>query len=240
VFATVDRSRYSKCVICCRVGATVLCSSALCGQCYHFSCASKLGWNFEESTTFLCPNHNDADLSVDALVRSDVLESKSENNGDDIPNPTKSAEIDGGNVVAIDSSDDELEIQASRNVPLTKQGSMPFPITIPLAPPMINSKGMCNRSVLRLGRISRESTRDRWNVEFYATCVDNSSARILTIATARHDPIDHFEEGDIVKSVNGIRVGSMNMDTLQKFFSYINHQVEVLLEVRRLLQPSYY
>lgn len=94
------------------------------------------------------------------------------------------------------------------------------------------------RSVLRLGRISRKSIRDRWNVEFYATCIDNSNDRILTVASTIPDPFDQFNEGDVVKSVNGIRIGSANLDTLQKFYVFINQQVEVLLEVRRIRDSS--
>ena len=123
-------------------------------------------------------------------------------------------------------------------IPSVKKDVIAFSIPIPLTSNFRSFKAGGGRSVLRLGRISRNSIRDRWNVEFYATCIDNSNDRILTVASTIPDPFDQFNEGDVVKSVNGIRIGSANLDTLQKFYVFINQQVEVLLEVRRILDSS--
>ena len=143
-----------------------------------------------------------------------------------------------GNVVAADSSDDELETQPYHDIASQNKDFIAFSIAIPLINNFRGYKSSGGRSILRLGRISRESIRDKWNVEFYATCIDNSNDRILTIASTIPDPFDQFEEGDVVKSVNGMRIGSSNLDTLQKFYVFINQQVEVLLEVRRVLESS--
>ena len=235
VFDTVDRSRYSECTACQVFGASVLCSAPSCSNCYHLPCAIKLGWDYEENgNKFFCVKHNVALSSV-----SEVLDSKAPEKGVDSQiihgMHNKNTE---GNIVAIDSSDDELERQASPDCSSAKKDLITFSIAIPLTFNDKSYKSSGGRSIVRLGRIARDSIRERWNVEFYATCIDNSHDRILTIASTIPDPFDQFEEGDVVKSINGMRIGSANLDTLQKFYLFINQQVEVLLEVRRVLGSS--
>ena len=232
VFDTVNRSRYSECNACQGIGATVLCSFPSCSHGYHFPCACKMGWNYEESgIKFLCPKHN-MDLSsenavLDSNVNEGVVESQSFY-GATVKN-------DVSNIVAIDSSDEELDPHASLDDHCSKKDVIAYSIDVPLTSNFKGNNLNGSRSIVRLGRISRNSVRDRWNVEFYATCLKNSSDRILTVASTIPDPFDQFEEGDVVKSVNGMRIGSINFDTLQKFYMFINQQVEVLLEVRRIL-----
>lgn len=226
VFDTVDRSRYSECTACQGIGASVLCSAPSCSNCYHLPCACKLGWNYEESENkFFCPKHN-----LELSSARDVMASK--------PDEEAVDKVGGGNIVAIDSSDDELEQQTDHDIPSPNKDLIAFSIAIPLTFNFRGYKSSGGRSILRLGRIARDSIRDKWNVEFYATCIDNSNDRILTVASTIPDPFDKFEEGDVVKSVNGMRIGSSNLDTLQKFYVFINQQVEVLLEVRRILESS--
>jgi hypothetical protein len=210
-----------------------MCSFPSCSDGYHFPCACKLGWNYEESgNKFFCPTHNAGQYSgIQVNANEGAIDSQSFHDA--------SVRNDTSNVIAIDSSDDdELDPQPSPKAPSVKKDTISLSISIPLTS---NVKGFTSngtRSILRLGRISRESIRDRWNVEFYATCLDNSNDRVLTVASTIPDPFDQFEEGDVVKSVNGLRVGSKHLDTLQKFYVFINQQVEVLLEVHRALESS--
>jgi PHD-like zinc-binding domain len=233
VFSTVDRSRFSQCVKCSQFGATIRCSGPSCSDNYHFPCACQLGWKYDENgTDFFCAKHKE--LSDNSIRSTDDGESQS--NPRVIDTPVIPATADDNitkSVVVIDSSDDELEKQPIPDVSPAIHDPTAFSVDIPLASSLKGYKFNGSRYTLRLGRLSRKSVHDRWNVEFYATCIDNTSARVLTIATTDPDPFDQFEEGDIIKSVNGIRIGSKDMDTLKKFFMFINQQVEVLVEVRR-------
>jgi hypothetical protein len=195
-----------------------------------------LGWNYEESgNKFFCHKHkldhsSERDSVLDTDANKEGIDSKSFHD--------TTVKNDVNHIVPIDSSDDELDPQASPDVPSTKNDMVAFSINIPLTSNFKGYKSNGGRSILRLGRISRDSIRDRWNVEFYATCLDNSNARTLTVASTIPDPYDQFEEGDVVKSVNGMRIGSAHLDTLQKFYMFINQQVEVLLEVYRIHDSS--
>jgi hypothetical protein len=233
VFNTVDRSRSSQCVRCCQFGATIRCSNPTCSDYYHFPCACQVGWKYDENgTEFACPKHSDL---TDTSMISASEESRQRNPVDiDTPrNPTNSDETDVHGAVVVDSSDDEVENQPTPDDSPVTRGPMTFSVDIPIASSLKNYNFNGSRYTLRLGRLSRTSIQDRWNVEFFATCLDNTPARILTIATTVPDPFDQFEEGDIIKSVNGIRIGSEQMDTLKKFFVFLNQEIEVLVEVRR-------
>lgn len=52
---------------------------------------------------------------------------------------------------------------------------------------------------------------------------------------ARPDPFDEIHDGDMVVSINGVQVGSNELDSLEKVLSYLSQEVDALIEVRQML-----
>jgi PHD-like zinc-binding domain len=241
VFATVNGSRYSECATCHQIGATILCSDETCSRCYHFSCASSLGWKCDENESkFFCPTHTEPSASVEMIPTTSKLKSSSTDEVVHENTHISANPLESNDVAVIESSEDESDNMQLSDIPSENQDPASLPIDIPLALIDRNYKTNGRRFVARLGRIARETVSDRWNVDFFATSTEDSSARVLTIASTIPDPFDVFEQGDIIRSINGIRVGSDGMDTLQKFFTFLSQEIEVMLEVRRFSSSSFW
>lgn len=70
-------------------------------------------------------------------------------------------------------------------------------------------------------------------MEFQVTRLDsevNSGRAVLSIAAARPDPFDNFRKGCVVASINGMRIGSPQLDSLEKVLSQLTQGVEVMME----------
>jgi len=134
------------------------------------------------------------------------------------------------------SSEDEWDDAPLPDDSFPSRDPTALTIDIPLAPLEQTNRTNGRRSIVRLGFISRETVHDRWNVDFFATQAADSSTRVLTIASTETDLLD---EGDMVRSVNGIQIGSSQLDTLQKLLTFLSQEIEVFLEVRRFYTTSY-
>lgn len=241
VFTAIDRAQ--NCASCGKKGATIRCSNNSCESCYHFLCAQNLSWNFDkQGATFCCLEHRE-DLSKSSAATTKQSFSVSAPDkkidaprsvGTDASRPLPTADV-----IVIDSSDDEsLGLQNADIKEAAKEAST-LPATIPLAHICFNGKLDGNRrGNVRLVRISRKSVHDRWDVDFYATCEADSVTRVLTVASAGPDPFDQLEEGDTVRAINGINVGSPELDSLQKVFAFLSREIEVMMEVRRVPRPG--
>lgn len=250
VFNAIDRAQ--ACALCEKAGATIHCSNHSCGLCYHFLCADNLGWNFDKlGPTFRCLDHRESPSST--LVTSNASNANHSlrhglfspgrphekldtprSHDTDPSGPSKTT-----GVVIIDSSDDDSEDPQEIDDKEKTQDTSTLPADIPLALTSWNSKLDGNRrGIMRLGRISRETVHDRWNVDLYATCIEGSAERVLTVASSIADPFDQLEEGDVVKAINGTRVGSPELDSLQKVFAFLSQEIDAMLEVRRIQRPA--
>ena len=230
MFTTIHRSKLSKCELCHLFGATILCSYESCDRCFHFPCASKLGWKYDVSgSKFYCLEHKYLDAEA---VNDDVEAHPNKDTSDQRKRNT--SHPSASSAAVIESSDDESKSGVSSSLIPEIHDPAPQTIDIQLTAPNTNLKSY----LVRLGRLSRETVSDLWNVSFFATTLEDSSARVLSIASTEPDPINSFEVGDMVRSVNGYRIGSREMDTLHKFFKFLNQQVEVLLEIRRIPKPN--
>jgi PHD-like zinc-binding domain/PHD-zinc-finger like domain len=254
VFTAIDRAQ--TCTSCGEAGATIRCSNHSCGLCYHFVCACNLGWNFDkQEPTFRCLEHREGvSSSVVTLSANDVNHNlqhslfaagahdknrdEPRSLGTDVSRPLAKARV---SVVVVDSSDDDsddLQDSDSKDETGTSE-AVALPASIPLAlPSMKNKLNGTRQGIVRLVRITRETVHDRWNVDLYATCSEGSAARVLTVASSVPDPYDQLEAGDIVTAFNGIRVGSPELDSLQKAFAFLSREIETMLEVRRYQRPA--
>lgn len=246
VFNAIDLAQ--ACASCGLSGATIRCSSQTCGMCYHFLCAENQGWNFDkQGQKFQCSKHVQAVRSIATLENPDDVVNKTQ--------PEVSVSIDATDVnidtprsldadpsdlltlsaaVVVDSSDEDSG--DSHGMEDNDGSEAPLPFDIPLAfNTSLSSKfDGSRRGVVRLVFISRETVHDQWNVDLFATCTEGSAERVLSVAGFVADLFDQLEEGDIVRAINGIRVGSPDLDTLPKVLKFLNQEVEAMLEVRRI------
>lgn len=212
-FNVVDRAE--TCFSCGKPGATVCYTSPTCGMCYHVLCADSTGWKFDKhGSRFLCQNHRGGGSHFskgEAIINTDDLAHRPSRCGSRGLEAAESSENDSDDYI----TENEETIEFS------------LPIAIPLA--KCNSR----RGILRLSRLVRETVRDRWNVDLYATGTARSASRKLKIASSAPDPHDQLEDGDVVQAINGIKIGSPDLDSLQKVFALLSQEVEAMLEVRR-------
>lgn len=89
----------------------------------------------------------------------------------------------------------------------------------------------------RLARLYRKGLSDRWNVEFSVTRGNQDGNKaFLSLAVARPDPFDEIQSGDVVSAINGKTVGSSDLDTMEKVFSLLKTQVDVMVELQRKMK----
>jgi hypothetical protein len=92
-----------------------------------------------------------------------------------------------------------------------------------------------------LARLYRSTLEDLWNVDFYVTPVGGNRTTkqqhsFLSVAMARPDPYDELRDGDIVTAINGTKVGSPDLDSLEKVLSRLSKEVDAMVEVQRAYQ----
>ena len=236
VFTAVDRARSNKCPVCMKSGASVLCGDSTCTQCFHVPCAAATGWKFDQQgLKFHCTDHrNKFAQSYSDTGPIALLDKKPS-----LPNG-KPGDTDGTNhngkcdlEYATDDDDSEVpEVTMSIFKELTEETAW-MPADIPLTPHPVRRRD--SRWVPKLVRLARRSLRDRWNVDLFATCLDGSLDRVLTIAaaTTTANPVDPLEEGDIVRAINGVKVGSKELHTLGKVVAFLGREVELILDIHR-------
>jgi PHD-like zinc-binding domain len=222
VFSAIEQAQ--PCSLCGRNGATISCSTSSCGRCYHYLCAEKSAWKFnKQGTRFSCLEHRANSLDVNSVTR--------ETSDTKMP---ESRDYGPREVILIDNDDDGSELLQYDEDDSNGLEVSTLPADIPLAILSSISKLEGNRrGVVRLGRLCRETIRHPWNVNLYATCAEGSVARVLKVATSIPDPFDQLEDGDVVQAINGQQVGSPELDSLQKVFTFLSQEVEAMVEVRR-------
>ena len=238
VFAVVDRSRTNECPACMKMCASVLCADAACVQCFHVPCAEATGWKFDkQGTKFRCAAHRNESMQTSYLsndgqnksVASAIPEVKVE-----VACLEKNDNEANGVIALLDGVDDDasevLELTIS-SVDQPNEEIAWIPSEIPRALRTARRRG--SRWVPMLVRLARKSVQDRWSLELFATCLEGSQARILTVAATVYCPVDPLEEGDIVRAINGVKVGSTELSTLGKVFAFLRREVELVLEIHR-------
>jgi len=241
VFTAIDRARGNKCCSCKKPGASALCSESSCSQCFHFICAQDSGWNFEkQGPKFRCPKHREDSFAYGAQSGKDgngtasslrsAQHSLPQENGDGTISEGVTALLNG----AVDNEDDDETDYPELTVSMLDkkyEETALMPSDIPLALRPTRRRDSLWKPMLV--RVTRKSIQDRWNVELFATCLEGSLSRYLTVASTFPNPVDQLEDGDIVRAINGVKVGSKELNSLSKVFSFLSREVDVLLEIGR-------
>jgi len=248
VFTAVDRAQ--TCTSCGKSGATIRCSDQSCGLRFHVLCAEKLDWNFDKAgPKFRCISHRERpSLRARADGHSNNSKTKpafhhtlfsagaSERTADRPSNYDVVGSLHPLETTDSESADSSEDDDAEETDQKTTKAASPTKVTsdIPLAFFRFSKKqDGIRRSTVRLVRLFRETVSHRWNVDFFASKSGGSSYRVLTVASSVPDPFDELLEGDVVLSINGVRIGSPALDSLSKVFAFLSREVEVMVEVQR-------
>lgn len=247
VFTAIDRARGYKCCSCMRPGASALCSEPSCSQCFHFLCAQDSGWNFKKrGAKFCCAKHREESFESEpqpgkggAVSSLPSVQHKFSDGKDSTAYENATGSFSQGVTTviggAVDTEDDEDSDVPDCTVCMLDENNeetalMPSDITLAVGP----TRGRDSLWIPMLVRITRKSIQDRWNVELFATCLEGSLARYLTVVSTVPNPVVQLEEGDIVRVINGVKVGSKELNLLSKVFSFLSKEVDVCLEIDRL------
>jgi hypothetical protein len=85
---------------------------------------------------------------------------------------------------------------------------------------------------LRLVNAIRGSLTEKWNMKLEASVDETTGSRILSIAGDDLGRVaDGLHPGDIICTMNGVRVGTPALDTIEKALKILSQEVEVLMEV---------
>lgn len=212
VLKAVNRASSMECCICKVAGASIGCNNDNCYRCFHFRCAEASGWKFEsDGKEFFCDRHRSETRTL----------SKQQSQDADLTfrhalfavSSLEASETSGNEDGLIQESHGDAEDVADIRVPLTST--------------------WCDDPVAtRLIRLQRASVDECWNLQFQIKPLPYSDESLLIgISGKQDDPVDTVVEDVIVKSVNGIRVGSKELDTLKKVVTRFSQEVDVLLEV---------
>jgi hypothetical protein len=162
-------------------------------------------------------------------------------------NDDESADIEAENKVDGDTADEEAESDENEEV-ITNLSLIDKITYLKVRKPNIQSK---------LVRIYRHSLDDAWNIELFAspighqrqhvingvgckTASSNGTMFVITVASASEkesDPFDPLLEGDIIKSVNGVYIGSPELDSVVKVINSLSKETDVILEIQRYRMP---
>lgn len=246
VFTAIDLAR--KCERCGESGATVTCSDPSCRLSYHFSCAEELDWKFEkQGPKFSCMLHRRKHRKPDEQKQGSVgilgngaasggifqhaLFSMSASDDPSSTDMPSNLDIGGATpfdesesvLLSSDSSEDDAEVEDVTG-------------KIGVLTPLVEGS---TRHESRLVRVHRPSVNEPWRFELNATLQPTMNKSALSVAACpNHDPFDGLQVSDIIKKINGAKIGSSDFDSLEKVLSQLGQEVDVMMEIDRELQST--
>jgi Flavin containing amine oxidoreductase/PHD-like zinc-binding domain/PHD-zinc-finger like domain len=229
IIAAIDQARYTFCSKCGGPGATIRCTENECSLCFHYQCTED--WNFDEGASFRCFLHRQyrhkrmkhlergsAAAAEGGIFQHALFSSLAEAGSDKLPASTS------GSKTKINDSDPsqnrELGKGEKEEIQRLHQLTCEF--------------GDDDISESRLVRVQRPSLAFKWNVSFLLTSHPTTPGRsfLTVVHSSNDDPYDGLVDGDAVCAINGTRVGSSSLDSIEKVIKLLRQEVEVLMEVR--------
>lgn len=220
VIQAVNRSVAIDCEGCGLSGASIGCNEDECSKSYHFKCAEKTGWGFpEHGKEFFCDSHRDhLDLAPVDRENLDV-----ENDNGDIQHSLFNLSGDSGGNDATSEIDFEEHAAVSDTDNYRSLG------------PLEAFDALGNFHETHLVRLNRSSLNDPWNLEFVADPMPESDKYILIVSAADFDdPFIEISDGVAVKSINGMTIGSSELDSMEKVIARLAQEVDIMLEIAPL------
>jgi hypothetical protein len=220
------------CTLCRKPGATIGCAESSCGTCYHFICATESGWNFEKrGSKFRCAEHRGSSSRAvgSTPVRADATDAPFQHAlfslGAFGANPDEPGNLSMGDQLrpSGDETDEtSLESSAESEVGLKSEGQDLSKLRVE------SSRSLAETYLVR---IRRESVLERWNVDLCARPVEGGNKGVLSVTHTTADPLNTIKDGDIVVSINGDRIGSLELGSLKKVVDRFGQEVDVVLEL---------
>jgi monoamine oxidase len=215
VVKAVNRGLWIECTFCEQAGATIDCQFPECTQSFHYACAAKTGWNFEElGKEFYCGDHrNEVNLqnSENNTLQHHLftpLQSETMHMDKD----EESTEVHDGKVLTEET--ENIKQSSVRSLRLTRNDET------------------SDRSSTRLVRITRASLKSLWNLELKVDRLADSDKHVLSVARPKSgQPYDDLVEGDVIRMINGLYVGSSELDTMEMVLSTLRQAIDVFMQV---------
>jgi len=241
VFSAIDLSR--KCARCDCPGATVGCSDPSCKSVHHYACAEMLDWKFEKQRSkFSCLSHRKKRRQTDeagprledngalsnGMFHHALFSLSAADNGTSTPNVAANLDIGGAtpfeesdSLYFSSDSDDESKVDEGKTFivgPLTS---------------LVEANQEYESCFVR---VHRQSVDDRWKIELQATRQPKDGSSSLSVASCMSpNPFDGLQEGDVIKAINGSRVGSDDLVSLDDVLQQLDGEIDLILEVQREL-----
>jgi hypothetical protein len=228
IIAAIDQAHYSFCSKCGATGATIRCTESECSLCFHYQCAED--WNFDEGAAFRCFVHSqhrqkrlkhqgsDSGATAEGGMFQHALFSSIVEAGSEKP----SAENSGSTT----SIDDSAPRGMGQEKWKKKEEQRLDTLTCEFGDDDISDS--------RLVRVYRPSLASKWNVSFLLKSHPTTPGRsfLCAVNSSNDDPYDGPVDGDAVCAINGTRVGSSSLDSIDKVIKLLRQEVEVLMQVR--------
>lgn len=261
IFRCLDLAK--TCANCGKRGATIVCTHPSCDKAFHFQCAKNSGWNFvKRGKRFRCEIHcnkgfesksekvdsNDVSgRNIPGFLQHNLLaqfgatprESRVElpsnldmggtvapggvpANAKEVLDETFLGEHDAESTAeeVLDESDlsDESYFGENDSWIEVMDASLSSGISGPI----------------RLVRIERSSRNELWNISFQVLQEKGSSfLSVAASSKANQDNIASLQVGDIIISINGIKIGSRKLNCLRRVLSKLKEEVGLMMEVLR-------
>ena len=240
VFLAIDMAK--PCLKCLQPGATIACAESTCEGVFHFQCARSSGWNFDKNDRrFRCELHRSKapqakigpnglngvpDGQASAFPRHNLLAQFGATPKDSrisIPSNLDmgGTAVPGSESFDVDENDENSESGESFSGPA-------FSATGVLDVPLAKKDTMSTRLV----RVERPSRSEVWGFSF-KLARENDALRLAVESTSKTgDDTSSIQVGDIVTSINGAEIGSVELRCLRHVLSMLNREVKLTMQVK--------
>lgn len=223
VVRAVNRSGAIECFLCGGYGASIGCNVEDCSKSFHFRCAEKTKWSFEDDgKEFYCEAHRDSEMTPGASSVKEV---------DDDAGGFQHA-LFATDTEKMDAAADEQEDAASMTKMALSSGDNLSNRNVEETQSFLRLTcvGDFDLGDTRLVSFERKSLNALWNIKFLAKPIAGTSSAVLTLVEADNDDVD---VSDIVVAVNGLTIGEPNLKCLEQVVALFAEEVEVFIELRR-------
>lgn len=215
---------------CLKEGASIECSVPSCRDCVHYHCACLLDWDFSKNKKYRCLTHRSS--SSPKHNGHKAPEKQSENSFQHALFAQFGAEPadqdeDNGAPVNMETNDTHLLQEEDEYLAAHNEKKRPKEVDYFRTEKLSEYTDGVD---VRLVNVIRNSPEDKWRLTLEASVDDKSGARYLTVQEANDDH-DGLFSGDVVCSMNGEKVGSVSLDTIEKCLKILSQEVDVLMEV---------
>lgn len=233
VFQALQISK--RCMKCSLPGATVVCTDPSCRYTLHVNCCQESGWNFEkQGKAYLCQMHR-GDKKVNSTANNTNKTSPGNTavqhnllslfgatkNRVNIPSNLGM----GGSIAPVvttevtkESGDDNSE--SSISIDSSEEDTSSELLDATLSSDLAGNN--CNV------RVERASETEKWNLSLAVEKIGQSNCLVVALSKS-----SGLQKDDVILSINGAKVGSVQLKTLRDVLSGLQKELVLMIEVLR-------